>query len=127
MTYSDAFVEWSDEEEGFAILLVPSTYDGSEAVELGQPSSYLAIERPETMSEEDRLFFAAFRDCARDFDHQDVNGPVTFPSKAAANRVLAAVKRELKNIAKGGPAPTKEQIAWSAQIARIFSNKRSRR
>ncbi len=111
----DVYHEW-DDPHAFRVFLVreggPEEGEPMEAVYLGD-------------SIECRLFRAAFVKCYRDLGKQDaIDRVLGFEKEAAAKRVAAAVKAELKRIEKGEPAMTQQDVAWAVQIAKAMTSKR---
>jgi hypothetical protein len=114
----DVYHEW-DDPHAFRVYLVreggPEEGEPMEAVYAGD-------------SVECRLFRAAFVKCHKDLGPQDACDRVLgFEKEAAAKRVAAAVKKELKAIEKGAPAMSDEQFSLAVQIAKMLAPKRRTR
>ena len=121
---TNAYAGWDDRDGKFRIYLEgdyvdPEEYEGDEE----DPNEARPLKSEITADSIDaRLYKAAFCAHPKDFggEHERLVG---FDKKAAAERCVKAVAKELKRIEKGEPGPD----VFAMQIALMFAKSKKRR
>ena len=115
----DVCVEW-DDPKAYRVFLLREGDDWDNASPLEAAYGSDSLDDPLMV----RLYQAAYCDNPKDFAGRDVRHDLGWEKDAPAKRAAKAVKKELKRIEAGEPGPTREQIAWAAQIGRALARRR---